>query len=247
MQTREDARRISAMGAPADRVDVTRNLKYDIPVNLVSPEQKNEIRHAFAIPRSLAVFTAGSTHQGEEEQVIGAYRRLCAEHRSVFMILVPRHPERAPQLAELLVREGVTFTLRSQLTSRTDDFCAGEVLLVDTVGELVRLYAASDLVFVGGSLVPTGGHNILEPASLRIPVLFGPHMSNFREAASLLLACGGGMEVANGEELATVIADLLKNDSKRSAMGESSARLMDENSGSVQLHLRVVASLLEES
>ena len=245
MQTREDARRIAAMGAPADRIEVTRNLKYDIPINGVSPEQKSETRHAFGIPDSLGVFTAGSTHQGEEEQVIAAYRRLCAEVGSVFMVLVPRHPERAPQVAELLVRERIPFTLRSQVNSRAGDFSAGEVLLVDTVGELMRLYAASDLVFVGGSLVPTGGHNILEPASLRIPVLFGPHMSNFREAAALLLASGGGIEVMNGDELACVIANLLKDDAKRGAMGESSARLMEENGGSTLIHLKVVESLLE--
>jgi 3-deoxy-D-manno-octulosonic-acid transferase len=246
MQTREDARRIAAMGAPADRIDVTRNLKYDIPVSRVTPERKAESRRAYAIPDSVSVFTAGSTHQGEEEQVIAAYRRLCTGNSSAFMVLVPRHPERASQVAELLAREGISFTLRSQLASRSVDFRAGEVLLVDSVGELMRLYAASDLVFVGGSLVPTGGHNILEPASLRIPVLFGPHMSNFRESAALLLASGGGVEVANGEELARVIEDLLKDDTRRSVMGESGARLMEENSGSTQLHLRVVESLLEE-
>ena len=245
MQTREDARRITAMGAPADRVEVTRNLKYDIPAMAITPAHKAETRRAYAIPDSVAVFTAGSTHQGEEEQIVAAYRRLCAGNQSAFMVLVPRHPERAPQVAELLVREGLTFTLRSQLTSSSGEFHAGQVLLVDTVGELMRLYAASDLVFVGGSLVPTGGHNILEPASLRIPVLFGPHMSNFRESAALLLACGGGMEVQNGEELSAVLADLFQDEAKRMEMGESGARLMEENRGSTGLHLRVVESLLE--
>jgi 3-deoxy-D-manno-octulosonic-acid transferase len=245
MQTREDARRIVAMGASAERVEVTRNLKYDLPINAVSAEQKEETRSVYAIPDSLTVFTAGSTHLGEEEAVVAAYRRLNAEGGSFFMILAPRHPERAPQVAELLVREGIPFTLRSQLDRHSVDFRAGEVLLVDTVGELMRLYAVSDLVFVGGSLTPTGGHNILEPASLRIPVLFGPHMSNFREAAALLLACGGGMQVANGEELATAMADLLHDDTKRRTMGENGARLMELNSGSTLLHLRVVESLME--
>ena len=136
------------------------------------------------------------------------------------------------------------FTLRSQLAGRSESFRTGEVLLVDSVGELLRLYAVSDVVFVGGSLVPTGGHNILEPASLRVPVLFGPHMSNFREAAALVLSYGCGMQVQDGEELATVLDALLMDSERRRAMGESGTRLMEENSGSTLLHLDAIAKVL---
>jgi 3-deoxy-D-manno-octulosonic-acid transferase len=244
MQTDEDARRIVAMGAPPDRVEVTRNLKYDLPVASYTPTEKGEMRGRFRIPAGLLVLTAGSTHQGEEEAMIAAYRQLIAEGKELLMLLAPRHPERVPKVAELLRSEGVPFTLRSQLAGRSEPFRSGEALLVDTVGELMRFYAVSDLVFVGGSLVPTGGHNILEPASLRVPVLFGPHMSNFREAAALVLAYGGGRQVQSGDELAAALATLLDDGEARRTMGENGARLMEENGGATLRHLEVIGKML---
>lgn len=245
MQSGEDARRIIAMGAPPERVLVARNLKYDLPVAPLAAEEREKLRSGFRIPHAIAVMTAGSTHQGEEEAVIAAYLRLVAEGRELFMVLAPRHPERIPQVAELLEREGVPFTLRSRLAGRSEPFRSGEVLLVDTVGELMRFYAVSDLVFVGGSLVQTGGHNILEPASLSVPVLFGPFMSNFREAADLVLRYGAGCQVRDGEELAGTLGALLLDAGRRRAMGEGGALLMEENSGSTALHLQAVERLLE--
>ncbi|MCM2356562.1 MAG: 3-deoxy-D-manno-octulosonic acid transferase [Geobacteraceae bacterium] len=244
MQTEEDARRIVAIGAPPDRVEVARNLKYDLAVAPSSAAGKAELRNGFRIPPDVPVFTAGSTHQGEEEAAISAYRLLLARGLELLLVLAPRHPERVPQVAELLRRAGIPFTLRSQLAGRTALFRPGEALLVDTVGELLRFYDVSELVFVGGSLVPTGGHNVLEPASLRVPVLFGPHMSNFREAAALILSCGGGLQVRDGAELAAALEELLKDETRRHAMGASGARLMEENSGSTALHLQVVEKLL---
>lgn len=135
--------------------------------------------------------------------------------------------------------------LRSRLADRSEPFRSGEVLLVDTVGELMRFYAVSDLVFVGGSLVQTGGHNILEPASLSVPVLFGPFMNNFREAADLVLRYDAGCQVRDGEELANTLGALLQDAERRRVMGEGGARLMEENSGSAALHLRAVEHLLE--
>ncbi|HYS44531.1 MAG TPA: 3-deoxy-D-manno-octulosonic acid transferase, partial [Geobacteraceae bacterium] len=237
MQTGEDARRIVAMGAPSDRVEVTRNLKYDLPVASFSPTEKAEMRGLYRIPAGLLVLTGGSTHQGEEEAMVAAYRRLIAEGRELLLVLAPRHPERVPQVAEILRREGVPLTLRSLLTGRSEPFRSGEALLVDTVGELMRFYAVSDLVFVGGSLVPTGGHNILEPASLRVPVLFGPYMSNFRESAALVLEYGGGRQIQSGDELAAALASLLDDGEERRTMGENGARLMEENGGATLRHL----------
>jgi 3-deoxy-D-manno-octulosonic-acid transferase len=109
----------------------------------------------------------------------------------------------------------------------------------------MRLYAVSDVVFVGGSLVPTGGHNILEPASLRVPVLFGPHMSNFRESAELISACGGGIQIVDGGELASVLAGLLSDHERRHVMGEKGAGLLEKNSGSTGLHVKVVERFLK--
>ncbi len=244
MQTDEDARRIVAIGAAPAKVHVTRNLKYDIPVKPVLPERKLALRERYLLPAGILVVTAGSTHQGEEELVLSAYQELLAKGRELLLVLVPRHPERAGAVAELLRRAGLSVTLRSALASRAGLFGAGEVLLVDTVGELMDIYAASDLVFVGGSLVPVGGHNILEPASLRLPVVYGPHMSNFRESAALLGACGGGIQLENERELPAVLDSLLQDPGERAAIGNNGARLLEENSGATARQMTIVAQFL---
>jgi len=240
MQSAEDARRITAMGASAARVHISRNLKYDIAAPPQSSQNRAELRRRYHIPEDILVFTAGSTHNGEEEMVLEAYRAVLNEGRKAFVVLAPRHPERAPQVAELLSRTGFSFTRRSALDTRQKPFASGEVLLLDTVGELLNVYAVSDLVFVGGSLVPNGGHNVLEPASLRVPVLFGPHMNNFTEIAALLLEFSAGVRVADGEELAVMVSSLLADRGKRLEIGDNGARLLAENSGSTELHMAVI-------
>ena len=240
MQSQEDARRITAIGAPGDRVHVTRNLKYDINASPPSSHERDKLRSQYLIPADILLFTAGSTHNGEEELVIASYRSLIAAGVNALLVLVPRHPERGAQVAELLGRAGIPFTRRSAMAVRRESFVAGEVLLVDTVGELMHIYAISDLVFVGGSLVPNGGHNVLEPAALRVPVLFGPHMNNFREIAALLLRFSAGVQVADGAELTTMVASLLADREKRLEMGENGARLLAENNGSTERHMAVI-------
>lgn len=244
MQTDEDARRIMAIGAPPGRVNNAKNLKYDIILSRLSPEKCREMKEEYHIPPEITVLTAGSTHQGEEEIVIAAYKTFINENIKLFLVLAPRHPERAAKVIEILQRQGVPYTLRSDLDKRSGTLRNGEVLLLDTVGELMRFYALSDLVFVGGSLVPVGGHNILEPSSLRKPVLFGPHMSNFKEIASLVLKYGGGVQVANGEELTAVVRSLLDDKVKRDEIGNNGARLLEENSGSTERHMEIIASFL---
>jgi len=243
MQTGEDASRISMIGAPSSRVHVAGNLKYDIPVPTVAPEKKAALRARYRIPAGVPVITFGSTHQGEEEAVLAACVALSAEGRRFFLALAPRHPERAGEVAELLERFGVPFDRRSDLDGRAVSFSPGEALLVDTVGELMDLYAVSDLVFVGGSLAPVGGHNILEPASLGVPVLFGPHMNNFREIASRMLECGGGRRVDDAAMLKQAIRDLLESEATRREMGENGANLLREHSGATDRHMEIIESL----
>lgn len=240
MQSAEDARRITAIGAPAESVHITRNLKYDIAVPPQTEQDRAELKNRYRISADILLFTAGSTHNGEEEMVIKAYTDVLAGGRNVVMVLAPRHPERAAQVAELLGRAGLPFTRRSALAARQEPFASGEVLLLDTVGELLNVYAISDLVFVGGSLVPNGGHNVLEPAALRVPVLFGPHMNNFREIAALLLNYSAGVQVADGEELTAMLGSLLDNGAKRLEMGTNGARLLAENNGSTELHMAII-------
>lgn len=243
MQTAEDASRIAKIGADSSRVHVAGNLKYDIPVPVVTEERKAELRARYRMPAEVPVFTAGSTHQGEEESILAACAALSAEGRPFFLVLAPRHPERAGEVAELLGRLGIRFERRSSLAGRAGSFSAGEALLVDAVGELMDIYAVSDLVFVGGSLAPVGGHNILEPASLGIPVLFGPHMHNFREIAARMLDCGGGRRVDDAAMLKEAIRELLDDCTARTDMGENGANLLREHSGSTGRHMEVIASL----
>jgi 3-deoxy-D-manno-octulosonic-acid transferase len=244
MQSEEDARRIIEIGAPPGRVNNAKNLKYDIILSRFSPEKCREMREEYHIPPEISVLTAGSTHQGEEEIVINAYNTLIHENRKLLLVLAPRHPERAAKVIEILQRQGVSCTLRSDLDERSGTLRNGEVLLLDTVGELMRFYALSDLVFVGGSLVPVGGHNVLEPSSLRKPVLFGPHMSNFKEIVSLVLKYGGGVQVADGRELEAAVRSLLDDEMKRNEIGSNGKKLLEENSGATKRHMEIIASFL---
>jgi 3-deoxy-D-manno-octulosonic-acid transferase len=244
MQTSEDSRRITAIGADPDRVNVTGNLKYDIPVDLPSTGRKKALRGNYRIPEGAFVITAGSTHAGEEEALLSAYQRLMATGRGPLLVLAPRHPERAGDVADIIRKFGLRFTLRSGIGSRTEEFRPGEVLLVDTVGELMGFYAISDMVFIGGSLVPTGGHNILEPASLGVPVLFGPHMNNFRESASLILSFGGAIQVRDGDDLAECMQLLMDDSEKRREMGRNGMRLVMENSGAAKKQMEVIGRVL---
>jgi 3-deoxy-D-manno-octulosonic-acid transferase len=245
MQTDEDARRIITIGAEPARVHVARNLKYDLPSAIPAPDQRSELKQGYHIPPALHVFTAGSTHSGEEEIVLGAYRATLAKGCPCLLVLVPRHPERAGQVAELLDKEGISYSPLSGLGERGRDFTAGDVLLVDRVGELMKIYSFSDLVFVGGSLVPTGGHNLLEPASMGVAVIFGPHMSNFREIASMVLAANAGLKVNDGMELSAVVQSLMADGERRLSIGNNGIVLMDENRGATERHMEIISALVK--
>lgn len=244
MQTAEDARRIEAIGADPARVRVCRNLKYDIPTALPTEEERADLRAAYRLPDGIPVFTAGSTHPGEETAVLEAFRSLLATGQEAVLVLVPRHPERAGEVAALVPQAGLPCRRRSQLDAVDGPLESCGVLLVDTVGELMRLYAVSDLVFVGGSLVAVGGHNVLEPASLGVAVLFGPHMSNFREIAAMMVAAGSGIQLADGSELARQLVELLRDKARRLEMGQRGRQLLLDNSGATERHLAAIAELL---
>jgi 3-deoxy-D-manno-octulosonic-acid transferase len=246
MQTEEDARRIIAIGAPPVLVHVAKNLKYDMPVIKVSDDRKRAVLARYRIPEGLPVFTAGSTHQGEEETVLAAFHALVSEGREVFLVLVPRHPERAEEVMKLAEQLGLRCVRRSTLAGQSSLFQPGEVLLVDTVGELMDIYSVSDLVFVGGSLVPVGGHNLLEPASLAVPVIFGPHMNNFREITSLILRHNGGVQVPDGAMLALALRQMLDSPDERLRLGENGAQILDENCGSTERHMEVITTLVSQ-
>lgn len=244
MQTGDDASRITAIGAPAQAVRVVGNLKYDIPIRLPAEADAAELRRAYAIPSESFVFTGASTHPGEEEQVLAAYRSLLEQDRQSFLVLVPRHPERAGAVAELVRGAGLPFRLRSALVPGMSPIEPGGVLLLDTVGELGKLFAVSDLVFMGGSLVPTGGHNPLEPAACGVPVLFGPHMENFREIAALFLKYGAGARVPDQAGLSQSVTALASNHVARKLMGLQGVQILQDSAGSTLRHQEAIADCL---
>ncbi|WP_026841531.1 3-deoxy-D-manno-octulosonic acid transferase [Citrifermentans bremense] len=244
MQSAEDASRIEAIGARPETVHVAGNLKYDIPLRPKHPGEVSWIKAKYGIPEGAFVFTAASTHEGEEGLVLEAYRMLLSARPESFLVLAPRHPERAAGVAEQVKKSGFSFRRRSQLEAEPAPQQPGEVFILDTVGELAGLYGASDLVFVGGSLVPTGGHNPLEPAACGIPVLFGPHMENFREIAATFLAKEAGIQLAGAAELGEKLVSLSGDAAGRDTMGRNGAGILAESAGSTTRHLDAMAASL---
>jgi 3-deoxy-D-manno-octulosonic-acid transferase len=244
MQSALDAERIEAMGAPTERIEITRNLKFDMQVEGVGDENPLAIRRKFGIPPDSKILVVGSTHAGEEELVANVYSRLLETQPDLCLVLVPRHPNRCPAVGELLSSCNLAYSLRSQCGDDPAPIASGSVFLVDTIGELLQFYALADLVFVGGSLVPVGGHNVLEAALLKKPVLFGPHMHNFKEISRLLIKAGGGLAVSDCEEFVSTAAELLADPTRCQAMGAKGYALLQDNRGATERNLEAIERIL---
>jgi 3-deoxy-D-manno-octulosonic-acid transferase len=239
MQTQADAERIISIGAHPERVHVTRNLKYDIQPRLVPAAERAALRSEYGLDCNCKLLVAASTHPGEEELVLRAFKTILQSFPQTLLIFVPRHPERGGEVAALLERERYSCR-RLSLSRGTGQTAAGEVLLVDTIGELMKLYAASDVVFVGGSMVPRGGHNLLEPASLGKPIVFGEFMANFREISSLVLEGGAGFQVKSVDELAAMVMSLFADPAKAAETGENGIKLLESSTGATELNMEIV-------
>ena len=241
MQSEEDARRIIALGAPPERVVVTGNLKTD----LAPPEAGAEAlwQRLLGLGEDDLVWIAGSTHRGEDAAVLDAFARLRARFPQLVLLLAPRHPERVPEVERLVSERGLKAVRRSDLPGARDP---SAVIILDTVGELAQIYRVATVVFVGGSLVPTGGHNMLEPALLRKAVLFGPHTSNFRESADALLAAGGATLVGEEAHLERHVDLLLGDADLRRRMGEAAFQAVVGRQGAVKHTLELVEHYLME-
>jgi 3-deoxy-D-manno-octulosonic-acid transferase len=233
-QSAEDAERFKSIGAAAERTLIVGNVKFDVEVNARISQAGRALRTTYAGTRP--VWIAGSTHAGEEEQLIDAHATLLESMPNAVLLLVPRHRDRFASVAELLTRRGVTFARRSRMVSGEEApqlTREAPVLLVDTIGELATLYASADVAFVGGSLVPVGGHNLLEPAALGLPVLTGPSYFNGKEIAQLLLARGAALEVHGAKDLAAVLQQLLAAPERRDQIGSIGKEIIAANRGSV--------------
>jgi len=243
-QTAADAARFRALGAAPSRVHVTGNVKFDIDIDPATRATSQRLR-ALLAGADRPVWIAGSTHPGEEESVLDAHAAVTARHPDALLILVPRHPQRFDAVAALLARRGVAHVRRSTLAGASPGTAAGAaahaaVLLVDTTGELLMFYGCADAAFVGGSLVPIGGHNLLEPAALGVPVLTGPSDFNAREVAALLLGEGAAHRVADAQELGATLLTWLADPALRREMGARGRRVVDENRGSVARLLALI-------
>jgi 3-deoxy-D-manno-octulosonic-acid transferase len=240
MQGEAHAERIREMSAPPERVHVTGNLKFDAVEAGRPPERLVRLMNAGGVRRPLWV--AGSTVHGEEELVLKAFHRVRERVPLARLLVAPRHPERFAEVPGLIEAAGFRCLRRSALdpVAWTD----GEVLLLDTLGELAQLYALASVVFVGGSLVPSGGHNILEPAVAGKPVLVGPHMENFQEIADAFRSESAMVEVASADELGREVSALLLDEARRLGLGERARGLVGRNRGAVERTAAALAPLL---
>lgn len=241
-QSDTDAERFRAIGAAPGRIAVTGNVKFDMEI----PQSVVDAGRAFrarAVPGRPA-WIAGSTHEGEEAAALAAHELIRARHPRALLILVPRHPQRFEAVRSLLRKRGQPFAQRSagEIPAAEHD-----VFLVDTLGELQMFYAAADVAFVGGSLVPIGGHNLLEPAVLGLPILSGPHTQNAQDVAELLQESGALAIVGGAEELARRVADYFDDASLARADGEQGQRTVAQSRGAVSRLVAMVAPLLSST
>ena len=238
-QTEEDARRLKAIGAPEGRVAVSGNLKFDIRLSAGSPLTAG-LRKAIAA--DVAVIVCGSTTEGEEELVLAAFRQVLQQIPKTVMIMAPRHPERFEKVAGLIAAFGLKLTRRSAWSPESP-LAPGSIFLLDSVGELASVYELADVAFVGGSLVPLGGHNILEPAQHGVPVLTGPHTFNFREIIRIF-EDGGGLRVVTAENLGGAFIELLTSPQPREILGRRARELFIQNTGATEKTMAALQPLL---
>jgi 3-deoxy-D-manno-octulosonic-acid transferase len=239
-QTDEDARRLCDIGASAERVGVSGNLKFDVAAP-DPPAVVASLRAVFRQSGAGPVIVCGSTVGEEEGLLLLAFQNVLASHPQAVMILAPRHPERFGEVAQLLEQMGIRYWRRSLWSG---DSIAGGVLLVDTIGELASLYALGDVAFVGGSLVPRGGHNIIEPAQHGVPIIVGKHTENFRDIVGLFQS-KEAVRVVGPAEFPLVLMDLLSNEADRIALGRRAAETLRSQMGATERTVKALERLLE--
>ncbi|CAI8998112.1 KDO transferase [Pseudomonas chlororaphis] len=240
VQTEAEAERFRQLGARPETVEVTGSIKFDLSIDPQLLVRASELRQQWQAGER-PVWIAASTHEGEDAVVLDAHRQLLASHPDALLILVPRHPERFNSVFELCRQQGFVTIRRS---SAEPVSASTSVLLGDTMGELLFLYALADSAFVGGSLVPNGGHNLLEPAALAKPVLSGPHLFNFLEIATMLREAGALQEVDDAHGLAVAVQRLFELPQDAQKMADAGLRVMRSNQGALQRLLDGLGRLL---
>ena len=243
MQSDRDVERIVALGAEASRVRRTGNIKFDQPIPVVAEDGAARVR--LGLHETEQLFVAGSTHPAEEEILVNCYHALAARYPAAVLLLAPRHIERVPSIQAMVRAKGLVVQRCSAIGQIGALRPMGpRVLLLDSRGELATIYREAVVVFVGGTLVPVGGHNLLEPAQWAKPVLFGPYTDHCAEIAELLIQAGGGRRVSTADDLTQQVIDLFSDCEERKRMGRSARQMLEENQGALQRTVEAVAQLL---
>ena len=238
-QSSEDAGRFVSIGANPQRTHVVGNIKFDFDVPPDIEARGHELRRLLGVHRP--VWVAGSTHAKEEDVLIAAHRLVRERFSNALLVLVPRHPPRFAEVAAALKAQDISFVTRTSGGAVPPN---AQVFLVDTLGELPPFYAAGDVAFVGGSLVPIGGHNLLEPAALSLPILAGPHNFNSADIAKMLVERGSVRIAQDAPALAALVGDLLADPTARTTMGASGRKAVDDNRGAVARLMQFLEPLL---
>jgi 3-deoxy-D-manno-octulosonic-acid transferase len=247
-QTKKDSDKAIALGIESSQVMVIGNIKFDIEPPQWNPLERDVLLQRLSITAHDRTFVAGSTHEGEEEIVLGIFERLKPEFSNLKLILAPRHPERFDIVEKLIRERGFSIIKRSQeseVRSQEKDI-KSEVILVDSMGELCNFYSIATVAFVGGTLVDIGGHNLLEPAFYKKPVIYGHYLQSYAEMADMLETAGGGIRIDNGEEFLDKVRRLLSDEAYRQRVGNAAYSVVEANKGATEKCLKVLEGLLLE-
>lgn len=246
MITAGDASRIKSMGADPKKIEIHGNAKYDMLKTDADPAAKAEVRRIFNIGDHDTVFIAGSTRNREEAMLLDGYKKILEQFPNVILLIVPRHIERATEIGSLIENRGLEYQLRSDLGPGGKTRFK-QIVIINTFGELFNIYSVGTIVFAGGSLVPLGGQNPLEPAIWGKAVFYGPHMENFSDAKALLEAADAGITVKNSDMLADRVIWFLAHPEELKHLGDRAREAVLKNEGAAEKHARVIEKLLSQS
>ncbi len=237
----EDARRIKLLGASQKRIQINGNSKYDLLIKQTIPDFEKKFKNFLDRENWKTVIVAGSTRNQEEKIILDVYQEVCRNFPEAKLIIAPRHIERAPYIKKLVNKKGLNCLLRTEIDENSEQ---ASILIMDTIGELMTVYSIASVVFCGGSLVPLGGHNILEAAVWGKPVFYGPFMDDFLDARDILEKTGGGISVMNGRELTEKILDILMNPEKAKRLGDAAREAVLSNKGAAERHAAAIRKTL---
>lgn len=246
-QSPEDRRRFRRLGVLPERLTWVGSLKFEGEIRAIPDVGLRKIRKTLFIPDHRRIIVAGSTHPGEEAMLAQAFFKLKKREKDLSLILVPRNPDRADEILSIFEGSNFNAVRYQDLLQGKAPSQASDVVVIDLIGLLKDLYAVADIAFVGGSLVPFGGHNPLEPAGFAVPVFFGPHMGSFREISKMLLSAGGALQVRDEDELYRSFSGLFNDEQRREAQGLRARGVLEKNRGALSKTLDLIRGFLRAS